>query len=229
MPGIVGLVTRKPRQVAESELRRMISTFPGEPLESQGVWVDEEIGVYVGWSVRKGAFADVLPIVNERRDVVLFFSGEKFSGNRDRSAPASAWTSTRSDVRKLSRASIRGKWIHPDHVNGRFHGLIVDRAAQTATLFNDRYGMYRMYYHEAGHAVYFSGTRERFWQFDLSAEKLTLKVWASSSRAGVSSKTVPFSELCTYYPVLQVGPSATARYSRKMFILSPESGRTSQN
>ena len=44
----------------------------------------------------------------------------------------------------------------PAGLNGRFHGLVADLRRGTATLFNDRYGMERLYYHEAKDAFYFA-------------------------------------------------------------------------
>ena len=44
----------------------------------------------------------------------------------------------------------------PKGLNGRFHGLVADRARETATLFNDRFGLQRLYYHEAKDAFYFA-------------------------------------------------------------------------
>ena len=44
----------------------------------------------------------------------------------------------------------------PAGLNGRFQGLLTDRTRGTATLFNDRYGMHRTYYHEAKEAFYFA-------------------------------------------------------------------------
>ena len=44
----------------------------------------------------------------------------------------------------------------PAGLNGRFHGLLIDRNLGTAALFNDRYGMHRMYYHESRDALYFA-------------------------------------------------------------------------
>jgi asparagine synthase (glutamine-hydrolysing) len=44
----------------------------------------------------------------------------------------------------------------PASLNGRFHGLVADLTRGTATLFNDRYGMHRIYCHEAKEAFYFS-------------------------------------------------------------------------
>src|SRR5207249_2687289 len=44
----------------------------------------------------------------------------------------------------------------PVGLNGRFHGLLVDRSRGSAMLFNDRYGMHRIYYHESKEAFYFA-------------------------------------------------------------------------
>src|SRR5207302_6917716 len=45
----------------------------------------------------------------------------------------------------------------PACLNGRFHGLLVDGARRTAFLFNDRFGMHRLYYHQAdGESFYFA-------------------------------------------------------------------------
>ena len=44
----------------------------------------------------------------------------------------------------------------PKGLNGRFHGLVADRARGTAMLFNDRYGLQRLYYHEAKDTFYFA-------------------------------------------------------------------------
>src|SRR6266516_1256125 len=78
MPGIVGLLTRMPREQAEPQLLRMVESLRLDPQYRTGTWIDESSGVYVGWSVRKGSFSDGMPIVNERGDVTLIFSGEEF-------------------------------------------------------------------------------------------------------------------------------------------------------
>ena len=44
----------------------------------------------------------------------------------------------------------------PAGLNGRFHGLLIDRNRDTATLFNDRYGMHRVYYHESKGTFFFA-------------------------------------------------------------------------
>ena len=78
MPGIVGLITRKPRDWAERELAHMVKTLLHEPFYVHGTWVDETLGIYIGWIAQENSFAERMPIRNERNDVVLFFSGEDF-------------------------------------------------------------------------------------------------------------------------------------------------------
>src|SRR5213594_2945023 len=78
MPGIVGLLTRMPRKRAEPELLRMVEALRHENFYVTGMWVDEPLGVYVGWVARKNSFSDGMPLWNERWNVVLVFSGEEF-------------------------------------------------------------------------------------------------------------------------------------------------------
>src|SRR5690242_14327033 len=78
MPGIVGLITKMPREQAEPQLRHMLDSIRHEPWYTTGTWVDESLGVYVGWAVRAGSFCDGMPVVNEKGDVILVFSGEEY-------------------------------------------------------------------------------------------------------------------------------------------------------
>ena len=156
MPGIAGLVTKLPREHATRELQRMIGSLRHESFYVTGMWVNEALGVYVGWAARKGSFSDGMPLRNERGDVVLVFSGEEYS--------------EQGVVRRLEQrghaveATGPSYLVHlyeedpafPAALNGRFHGLLADGTRGTATLFNDRYGMERLYYHESDEAFYFA-------------------------------------------------------------------------
>ena len=44
----------------------------------------------------------------------------------------------------------------PAELNGFFHGLLVDQSKGLAMLFNDRFGMHRIYYYESKDAFYFA-------------------------------------------------------------------------
>jgi len=78
MPGIVGLVTRMPRKRAELELMRMVESLHHQASYESGTWIDESLGLYVGWVERKDSFSSGMPLRNERGDIVLVFSGEEF-------------------------------------------------------------------------------------------------------------------------------------------------------
>jgi asparagine synthase (glutamine-hydrolysing) len=156
MPGIVGLHTRMPRGWAEPQLKRMVEALQHESFYVSGTWVDESLGLYLGWVTRKNSFSDGMPLRNEQGNLTLIFSGEDFSDlqvNQD--AVAQRGGGSISDSTYLvQRAESDSNF--PCSLNGRFHGLLVDRTCGTATLFNDRYGMHRLYYHQAQDVFYFA-------------------------------------------------------------------------
>lgn len=156
MPGIVAIITQMPREWALPQLRRMVEVLHHESFYTMGTWIDESSGIYVGWVARKGSFSDGMPLRNERGDVVLSFSGEEFPE-----------TGT---ARRLKRqghefdANGPSYLVHlyedspsfPAVLNGRFHGVLVDLTRGNCMVFNDRYGMHRIYYHQANEAFYFA-------------------------------------------------------------------------
>ena len=156
MPGIVGLVTRRPREWAEPQLERMLKTLRHEPFYVAGVWADESLGIYVGWVARENSFSDKMPVRNERGDVVLVFSGEDYpEPGIVRRLKDSGYPCEGEGPTYLVHLYEEGGTF-PSNLNGRFQGLVADRARGTAMLFNDRFGLQRVYYHEAKDAFYFS-------------------------------------------------------------------------
>jgi len=156
MPGIVGLVTDMSRQRAEQELLQMIESLRHESFYVSGTWVDPDLGVYVGWVARKGTPSVAMPLRNERGDIDLIFSGEEFA------EPGTA----RRLKEQGHKLDLDGPsyLVHlyeadpefPKGLNGRFQGILIDKVRGLATLFNDRYGMHRIYYHHSKEAFYFS-------------------------------------------------------------------------
>jgi asparagine synthase (glutamine-hydrolysing) len=156
MPGIVGLITRMPRDWAEPQLRRMVEALRHESFYGAGTSVDESSGVYVGWVVRKNSFSDAMPLCNERGDVSLLFSGEEFPEPGTARRLKESGHNLETDGPSYLVHLYEEDPAFPASLNGRFHGLLTDRTRGTTTLFNDRYGLQRIYYHESKEAFYFA-------------------------------------------------------------------------
>jgi asparagine synthase (glutamine-hydrolysing) len=134
----------------------MVRSLCHETFYVTGTWIDESLGVYVGWVARKGSFSDGMPLANEQENAVLVFSGE------DHPEPG---TPAKLKVRDHAAGPDGPGYLiqlyeedptFPASLNGWFHGLIADRRCGTAILFNDRFGMHRLYYHESNNAFYFA-------------------------------------------------------------------------
>jgi len=140
---------------AKQKLAEMVGALRHESFYVSGTWVDERLGVYVGWVARRGSFADHMPVYNERSDRCLIFSGEDFPP-----------PGTIEELKQRGHDVCPGPsyLVHlseedprfPVGLNGRFHGLLIDRTENTTVLFNDRYGMHRIYYHQSRDAFYFA-------------------------------------------------------------------------
>jgi asparagine synthase (glutamine-hydrolysing) len=156
MPGIVGIITKKPREYVEPQLHRMVEALRHQHSYTTGTWIDESMGVYAGWAVRKNSFSDGMPVYNEQGDLILIFSGEEYSepGTAHRlKAQGHVPDSQGPSYLVHLMENFRGS---PACLNGRFQGLLMDKTHAAATLFNDRYGVNRVYYHQSRDAFYFA-------------------------------------------------------------------------
>jgi len=149
------LITKRSRQWAEPQLLSMVGALRHESFYVTGTWIDESLGVYLGWAARENSFSDGMPIRNERGDVVLVFAGEDY--------PEQGTAQRLKERGHDCDGKDASYLVHlyeedPDflkNLNGRFQGLVVDRSRGTTTLFNDRFGLQRIYFHEAQDAFYF--------------------------------------------------------------------------
>lgn len=156
MPGLVGIVTRLPQEQVREKLARMVATLRHRPDYVTGMCMDETMGVYTGWAARPGSFAAQLPLVNETGELRLFFSGEEFPAPDTLAGLQARGHSVDPQPAGYLVHVAEEDAAFPAGLNGRFHGLLADRRSGTATLFNDRYGMHRIYYHQSADAFYFA-------------------------------------------------------------------------
>jgi asparagine synthase (glutamine-hydrolysing) len=156
MPGIVGLITKGSCLGAKAQLASMLKAIQYEDLYSSGTLADESMGAYVAWTALKGSFSDGMPLETEKNDVSMVFSGEEYPD-----------PGTKTELRSLGHridSAESAYLVHlyeedPEFVrnlNGMFHGLIIDRNRGLLNLFNDRFGMHRLYYHVAKDGFYFA-------------------------------------------------------------------------
>lgn len=156
MPGLVGLITKLPQADAEQQLLAMVKCLRHEPFYNCGTWSDPEQGIYVGWVARRGSFDDQMPVQNESGQITLFFSGEEFPDpDLQRRLRQCGHTFSDQPSAYLPHRYEEERGF-PKGLNGRFHGLVADRNQGTTTIFNDRYGLQRLYYHESKDTFYFA-------------------------------------------------------------------------
>lgn len=134
----------------------MLKAIHHESFYKSGSLVNESLGIYAGWTAIENSFADGMPLVNEEGDVSLVFSGEEYSD-------ASRIQELRSKGHQVGRTEsaylIRLYEDDPrflESLNGMFHGVVIDRLRGFVNIFNDRYGMHRLYYHQSKDAFYFA-------------------------------------------------------------------------
>jgi asparagine synthase (glutamine-hydrolysing) len=157
MPGLVGIIGKGPRAQRGQELDRMLACMYRQGSMKSGSIFVEDLNVYAGWTCHQGSYADCLPVTSRNGDITFLFGGEHY-------APAGGPEErlSREHGCPLDKASIllrlyeeKGEDILP-LLNGFFHGLIIDSRRKKVILFNDRFGMQRLYYHEESEAVLFS-------------------------------------------------------------------------
>ena len=157
MPGIVGIISQRPSEDYSALVKSMARSLMHETFYTDGTYINEELGLWSGWACHQGAFADCLPIWNEKKDICLLFSGEDFADQADIDALRMRGHEFGSeDASYLVHLYEERGCEFLGRLNGWFSGVLVDLREQKCVLFNDRYGVNRIYYHEDAHRFYFS-------------------------------------------------------------------------
>jgi asparagine synthase (glutamine-hydrolysing) len=156
MPGIVGLITKKPKDWANERLRRMVNCLCHEPFYKSGTWSDAHCGVYVGWVAQANSFSDGMPLSSNDKDITLVFSGEDFSNDEALQRLNNGGRAPESGKESYLVRAYDEQPSFPKCLNGRFHGLVADRKRGSTILFNDRYGIGRLYYYQSEDGFYFA-------------------------------------------------------------------------
>src|SRR6266576_1740864 len=157
MPGIVGIISHRPSEQNHAVVKSMVQCLMHEPFYTDGTYINEELGLWLGWVNHEGSFADCLPIWNEKKDICLLFSGEDFADQADVDALRMRGHQFGSDdASYLVHLYEEAGYQFLEKLNGWFSGALVDLRKQKLILFNDRYGVNRIYHHEDTSGFYFS-------------------------------------------------------------------------
>jgi asparagine synthase (glutamine-hydrolysing) len=157
MPGIVGFISRTSVEDHRVTLDQMLGCMVREPFYTSGTLIQKEIGLGIGWVCHKESYSDCLPIWNERKDVCLVFSGEHFADNADiETLRKRGRDCSRNDARWLVHLYEENGDNFFKKLNGSFSGVLLDCRAHKVLLFNDRYGLNRIYWHEGEGGFYFA-------------------------------------------------------------------------
>ncbi len=157
MPGIAGIIAKTSGKVFEKRLGIMLDCMIHEKFYTSGKYVNDSIGFYVGWVCREGSFSDCMPQWNENNDLCLFFSGEDFQDKEFIENLKSLGHSFNAlNASYLIHMYEEAGYKFYEQLNGRFNGIILDLKYNKIILFNDRYGLERIYYHETKDAFYFA-------------------------------------------------------------------------
>ncbi len=157
MPGIAGIITKTQPHKNEKDIADMVSSMLHETFYSSGTYVDQDQGFYGGWICHSGSFCDCMPVWNEKKNIALLFFGENFADTE--SLIELKGRHHKFDSSNASYVVHLYEELGLDflkELNGWFSGVIVDSRDGKLILFNDRYGMQKIFYHEEKDSFYFA-------------------------------------------------------------------------
>lgn len=157
MPGIVGIIGGPPTGGSQRLVNSMLAAMWHEPFYRSGIFSAPSVGVNAGWSTHAEGRASNPVFLNEDRTIALVLAGECFPGDG---------TVERLRQRGHRVGKAAGDWLVHSYeelgdnffasLNGLFSGVLIDQRTGAVHLFNDRYGVERLYVHRAGEALYFA-------------------------------------------------------------------------
>ena len=156
MPGIAGIISHRPPEECQDLVTSMVGSMEHEPFYASGMYAAPEMGVYGGWVAHEAPsppgryfLTNIAMLLSFLRESVFLMRG---------CAEQCCAVGTISDIiRLLVGASLRRRGgAFFEKLNGLFSGLLIDKRQRKAFLFNDRYGIERIYYYETEGEFYFA-------------------------------------------------------------------------
>lgn len=149
MPGITGIIRREPYQGIRRDVELMTKAMRHESFYTGNQYADEDCGLYFGWQAHPDSLGSCMPLISRDKQLLIVIVGEHFPGF------CTVRTSNGMRLSEESEDNLLHLYEESEDkflrfLNGWFCGVAVDRRVGRVTVFNDRYGMGRIYWHEAG-------------------------------------------------------------------------------
>lgn len=154
MPGITGIIRKYAREDSKRDLECMINVMRHRNSYREQKYVNEEYGLYVG-CVSGNRTSNAKSVINKTGDVTLIFYGDTYLSDESRKTLTNGNTVDGTDVEYLLTLYEEKGEDFVRLLNGWFCGIIADLRSGKIILFNDRYGMSRLYFYEGNNEVLF--------------------------------------------------------------------------
>lgn len=155
MPGIAGIIGQGPPGAHERLVRTMVQAMAYDDRFVSGVCSARSIGLHAGWVAHRDSFA-ARQCRDRRGPSWALVSGEFFPTDDGNGRLGNAPTGPRPwQNLLLDRYEVGGTGVAKE-LNGLFGVLLVDEERKRALLFNDRYGVERIYVYERGDILFFA-------------------------------------------------------------------------
>ena len=147
MPGIAGIIRKQPYEGMRRDLDLMVESMRHEAYYVGNQYVNQDIGLYLGWLSHPCSLGECLPLISFDKRFVLIIVGENYPDHcmSISSGSNGVLNANGQDLLRLYEES-EDKFL--DSLNGWFCGVAIDLTLRKITLFNDRYAMSRIYFHE---------------------------------------------------------------------------------
>lgn len=156
MPGIAGIVGGGPE--SREQLQRMAAQLQHEPTYASGHHSDPVLNCHFAWTRHAELGNTALPVWNTARDRCVVLCGELIGGAHAACATVDAAPGGPGEytVKRLLDDYDRLGSDVLKTLNGWFSGVLIDHRTSTVLLFNDRFGVNRLYWRQTGRGFYFA-------------------------------------------------------------------------
>jgi len=146
MPGLFTILSKDKTKDCSDEINQIMPIVKHESFYKTGAYSNKELGLYIGYSVLSDTLSDCIPVVDSWGKVMLFFFGECFFDEKH-SDNMAVLKHVIELYKKNGESCI-------SELNGWFSGVIVDLAKSKTIIFNDKFGIQRLYCYENDGGVY---------------------------------------------------------------------------